>query len=109
MSLFQLGGFSGGEVDSHRMQMAELEFESLAGLFDTLMSRCRTKCIPARYSEGDLNKGESVCIDRCVSKYFKSNLVVGGYLRQTGNPLENLSGSTFAMNSFDIVQKPIED
>jgi mitochondrial import inner membrane translocase subunit TIM10 len=34
------------------------------------------KCIPADYREGDLNKGESVCLDRCVSKFFEVNMKV---------------------------------
>jgi import inner membrane translocase subunit TIM10 len=34
------------------------------------------KCIPAEYREGDLNKGESVCLDRCVAKFFEVNIKV---------------------------------
>ena len=34
------------------------------------------KCVPADYREGDLNKGESVCLDRCVSKFFDVNMKV---------------------------------
>lgn len=34
------------------------------------------KCIPPEYREGDLNKGESVCIDRCVGKFFETNIKV---------------------------------
>jgi import inner membrane translocase subunit TIM10 len=32
--------------------------------------------VPADYREGDLNKGESVCLDRCVSKFFDVNIKV---------------------------------
>ena len=38
---------------------------------------CHAKCISTRYAEGDLNKGESVCIDRCVAKFFEVNKKVG--------------------------------
>ena len=38
-----------------------------------LTSSCLKKCIPADYREGDLNKGESVCLDRCVAKFFEVN------------------------------------
>lgn len=41
------------------------------------MESCHAKCIPPRYGEGELNKGESVCIDRCVLKYFEVNRIVG--------------------------------
>ncbi|KAK3117158.1 protein transporter tim10 [Teratosphaeriaceae sp. CCFEE 6253] len=33
-------------------------------------------CIPAQYREADLNKGESVCLDRCVAKFFEVNVKV---------------------------------
>lgn len=33
---------------------------------------CQAKCIPVDYRESELNKGESVCLDRCVSKFFET-------------------------------------
>lgn len=45
---------------------------------------CHAKCISPRYAEGDLNKGESVCIDRCVAKYFEVNKKVGEKLQTAG-------------------------
>lgn len=41
-----------------------------------LSASCTKKCIPTEYKEGDLNKGESVCLDRCVSKFFDINIKV---------------------------------
>ncbi|KAK0465327.1 mitochondrial import inner membrane translocase subunit Tim10 [Desarmillaria tabescens] len=38
---------------------------------------CHNKCIPARYADGELNKGEQVCIDRCVAKYNDVQKKVG--------------------------------
>uniref|UniRef100_A0A060T1J8 Mitochondrial import inner membrane translocase subunit n=1 Tax=Blastobotrys adeninivorans TaxID=409370 RepID=A0A060T1J8_BLAAD len=80
MSLFSMG-INSLEVSEERLQMAQLEFESLSALFDSMLTTCKEKCIPARYGEEDLNKGESVCIDRCVAKYFASNLKVGEFMR----------------------------
>lgn len=37
---------------------------------------CNKKCIPTDYRESDLHKGESVCLDRCVSKFFEVNVKV---------------------------------
>lgn len=42
----------------------------------SLGESCTKKCIPGDYREGDLNKGESVCLDRCVSKFFDVNIKV---------------------------------
>ena len=41
-----------------------------------LSDSCHRKCVPAEYREGELNKGESVCLDRCASKFFDVNLKV---------------------------------
>jgi len=42
----------------------------------SLVQSCSKKCIPAEYREADLNKGESVCLDRCVAKFFEVNVKV---------------------------------
>ena len=42
----------------------------------SLNESCTKKCIPTDYRESDLNKGESVCLDRCVSKFFEVNIKV---------------------------------
>ena len=47
-----------------------------ADLILRLTQSCAKKCIPADYREADLNKGESVCLDRCVSKFFEVNMKV---------------------------------
>jgi mitochondrial import inner membrane translocase subunit TIM10 len=41
-----------------------------------LVRSCTSKCIPSDYRESELNKGESVCLDRCVSKFFEVNVKV---------------------------------
>ena len=33
--------------------------------------------MPKDYREAELNKGESVCIDRCVAKYMAVNMKIG--------------------------------
>ena len=32
---------------------------------------CHKKCVPPKYKDNELSKGESVCLDRCVAKYFE--------------------------------------
>lgn len=42
----------------------------------SLLKSCTSKCIDPAYREADLNKGESVCLDRCVAKFFEVNVKV---------------------------------
>lgn len=42
-----------------------------------MLRTCQSKCIPDEYGEAELNKGETVCVDRCVKKFFKANLAMG--------------------------------
>ncbi|KAJ1548875.1 protein transporter tim10, partial [Nowakowskiella sp. JEL0078] len=35
-----------------------------------MMDSCYRKCISTPYHAPELSKGESVCLDRCVAKYF---------------------------------------
>ena len=55
---------------------------------------CHTKCVSPRYAEGDLNKGESVCIDRCVAKFFEVNKKVGEKLQAMGAGAGAAAGAT---------------
>lgn len=41
-----------------------------------LVASCSKKCVDTAYREADLNKGESVCLDRCVAKFFEVNVKV---------------------------------
>lgn len=49
---------------------------------ERLGNACHAKCINKSYYEAELSKGESVCIDRCVSKYFATNTKIGEKLQQ---------------------------
>ena len=51
---------------------------------NTVCRSCYSKCISTRFAEPDLNKGESVCIDRCVGKFFEVNKKVGEKLQNMG-------------------------
>jgi import inner membrane translocase subunit TIM10 len=48
----------------------------LIRVLSRLVQSCSKKCVDTTYREGDLNKGESVCLDRCVSKFFEVNVKV---------------------------------
>lgn len=88
------------EVREDHMALAELEFQSLSMLFDKMMVGCKAKCIPPRYGEEELNKGETACIDRCTAKYFKTNLMVGQYMRENNQGPATMASAQLAHTSF---------
>lgn len=61
---------------AEKIAAAETEVEMVSDMFNRLTQSCTKKCIPPEYREADLNKGESVCLDRCVSKFFEVNVKV---------------------------------
>ncbi|EPS27976.1 Mitochondrial import inner membrane translocase subunit tim10 [Penicillium oxalicum] len=65
-----------------KIAAAETEVEMISDMFTRLSESCSKKCIPADYREGDLNKGESVCLDRCVAKFFDVNIKVSEKMQQ---------------------------
>ena len=42
-----------------------------------MSSSCQKKCIPPKYHEAELSKGEAVCLDRCVAKYLEIHDSIG--------------------------------
>ncbi|GAB7341901.1 hypothetical protein MBLNU457_g0210t1 [Dothideomycetes sp. NU457] len=61
---------------AEKIAAAEAEIDMVSDMYNRLVSTCTKKCIPPQYREADLNKGESVCLDRCVSKFFETNMKV---------------------------------
>lgn len=53
-------------INPAQIEMAETELSMISDIFDRLVRSCHTKCISEVYKEGELNKGEGVCVDRCV-------------------------------------------
>lgn len=51
-----------------------------------MTSACQKKCVPSRYNDSELTKGESVCIDRCVAKYMDVHDRIGKKLTAMSNP-----------------------
>ncbi|GAB1726367.1 hypothetical protein KC367_g1369 [Hortaea werneckii] len=73
---FLFGGGRPQPSSQEKIAAAEAEIEMVSGMFNQLVDTCTKKCIPPEYREADLNKGESVCLDRCVSKFFEVNVKV---------------------------------
>ncbi|OQR75112.1 mitochondrial import inner membrane translocase subunit Tim10-like [Tropilaelaps mercedesae] len=69
---------TGMVLDSQQLEMMQrLEMEMMTDMYNRMTSACQKKCIPTRYREADLSKGEAVCIDRCVAKYLEIHERIG--------------------------------
>jgi len=81
---------------AEKIAAAESEVELISDMYKKLQTSCVKKCVPADYREAELNKGESVCLDRCVAKFFEVNIKVSekmqGQAAQRGG-----GGSPFGM------------
>ncbi|XP_794560.1 mitochondrial import inner membrane translocase subunit Tim10-B [Strongylocentrotus purpuratus] len=62
--------------------LAELEVEMMADMYNRMTVACQKKCIAPTYKEGDLSKGEAVCLDRCVAKYLEVHESIGKKLTE---------------------------
>lgn len=70
-------------MDASKMQLVQdLEIEMMADMYNRMTSACHKKCIPPKYKESELGKGESVCLDRCVAKYLEIHEQIGKKLTQ---------------------------
>lgn len=58
----------------------------------SLQNSCQKKCIPNDYREGELNKGESVCLDRCTAKFLDTSMKVSEIMQQQGQALGGQQG-----------------
>jgi len=78
------------QLDPAKMQaVQELEIEMMSDMYSRMTNACHKKCIPPKYREPDLAKGEGVCIDRCVAKYLDIHERVGKKLTQISMQDEN--------------------
>ncbi|ORX53158.1 hypothetical protein DM01DRAFT_1322900 [Hesseltinella vesiculosa] len=71
--------YSQAYVNPDNLVEAERQVDSFMSL---IVEKCQKKCIPTHYREGDLNKGEMVCIDRCVAKYAAFERKLGEKLQE---------------------------
>jgi import inner membrane translocase subunit TIM10 len=57
--------------------ITDLEIEMMADMYNRMSSACQKKCVPPKYKEAELSKGEAVCLDRCVAKYMEIHDRIG--------------------------------
>jgi len=85
MSFLGLGGGAQAQPSEAKIQAAEAELDLVTDMFNRLVDNCHQKCISKNYNEADVNKNESLCIDRCVAKYFEVNVKVGENMQKLGS------------------------
>lgn len=71
-------------LSEQKLLAAEAELDMVTGMFNKLVSQCHGKCISKLYADSDLTKQEALCLDRCVSKYFETNIKVGESMQELG-------------------------
>ncbi|KXT00935.1 hypothetical protein AC578_5724 [Pseudocercospora eumusae] len=89
---FLFGGGRPQPSSAEKIAAAEAEIEMVSNMFNQLVDTCTKKCIPPQYREGELNKGESVCLDRCVSKFFEVNIKVSEKMQGEAQARQGGSG-----------------
>ncbi|KAA8893870.1 Tim10/DDP family zinc finger-domain-containing protein [Sphaerosporella brunnea] len=94
MSFLGFGG-AAQPTSAQKIAAAEQELEMITDMFNRLSNSCTKKCIPPDYKEGDLNKGESVCLDRCVAKFFEVNVKVSEQMQNMQASRGGAAGGAF--------------
>ncbi|KAK8187425.1 mitochondrial intermembrane space translocase subunit Tim10 [Phyllosticta capitalensis] len=91
--------FGGRQQPSSEQKLAaaEAEVEMVSDMFNRLVASCTKKCLPPTYRESDLDKAESVCLDRCVSKFFDVNMKISEKMAANQNAQRGGSGGMFGM------------
>ncbi|KAI1106228.1 mitochondrial import inner membrane translocase subunit TIM10 [Jackrogersella minutella] len=69
-------------TSEEKISNVQAEMKLLTQMHDRLTKACAKKCVPNDYRESELNKGESVCLDRCTAKFFDVHLKVSDLLQQ---------------------------
>ncbi|VDQ05059.1 unnamed protein product [Trichobilharzia regenti] len=67
-------------------QMQIFEIEMMQQVFTSMTNSCLAKCIPTNYTDGDLTKGEAVCLDRCASKFMQAYMQATKKLSTMASP-----------------------
>nr|CAH0106560.1 unnamed protein product [Daphnia galeata] len=94
------------QMDAAKMQLVQdLEIEMMSDMYNRMTAACHKKCIPPKYKDAELVKGESVCLDRCVAKYLDIHERVGRKLTQMSlqdeEAVKKLQGEMPRINEFN--------
>ncbi|CAG8981033.1 hypothetical protein HYALB_00008186 [Hymenoscyphus albidus] len=82
---------------AEKIAAAEQEMDLVTDMFNKLQQACMKKCVPRDYREGDLHKGEAVCIDRCASKFFDVQMKISELLQAEAQAKGGATGGGFGL------------
>ncbi|KAK1835510.1 Tim10/DDP family zinc finger-domain-containing protein [Podospora conica] len=80
MSMFGLGARQ--PTSAEKISAVENELKVIAEMHTRMIKICSTKCLDKTYREGELSKGEAVCLDRCSAKFFEAHQKISDQLQQ---------------------------
>lgn len=81
-----LGFGSQPQISSEqKIAAAEAELDMITTMFNQLLDSCYRKCFDKNITDENLSQNESLCIDRCVTKYFEANVKVSESMQSVGN------------------------
>ncbi|KAK4220063.1 Tim10/DDP family zinc finger-domain-containing protein [Rhypophila decipiens] len=84
MSFFGMGRAQ--PTSAEKIAAVENELKVVAEMHSRMVKICTLKCIDKTYREGELSKGESVCLDRCAAKFFEAHTSISEQLqKETAN------------------------
>ena len=84
MSFLGFGNSQPQLTSEQKIAAAETELDLVTDMFNKLVDNCYKKCISTNYTDGALSTNESNCLDRCVAKYFETNVIVGENMQKMG-------------------------
>ncbi|XP_014478553.1 PREDICTED: mitochondrial import inner membrane translocase subunit Tim10 [Dinoponera quadriceps] len=71
------------QLDEEKLKLVQdLEIEMMQDMYNRMTSACHRKCITPKYTDPELGKGESICLDRCIAKYLDVHERIGKKLTQ---------------------------
>jgi len=83
MSFLGLGGRA-QPTSAEKIAAVENELKVMSEMHSRMVKVCTAKCIDKSYREGELAKGESVCLDRCAAKFFEVHQTISEQLQKEG-------------------------
>ncbi|KAK1752536.1 mitochondrial import inner membrane translocase subunit tim-10 [Echria macrotheca] len=90
MSMFGFGARQ--PTSAEKIAAVENELKMIATMHARMTKICSQKCIDATYREGDLAKGEAVCLDRCSAKFFEAHQKISDQLQSQSQAMAGAGG-----------------